>query len=64
MINNSQSPPDRILRFQEVCKLVGLSKRTIYQMEQDDTFPKHVRLNKRAIGWKYNEIMRWIEDKK
>ena len=61
---NKPTTSDRILRFKEVCQLIGLTKRTIYTMEQEGLFPMHIKLNKRAIGWRYSEIMKWIEEKK
>jgi predicted DNA-binding transcriptional regulator AlpA len=63
-MKHNEQQSDRILRFQEVCKLVGLSKRTIHNMEQENLFPMHVKLTTRAIGWRYNEIMKWIEERK
>jgi len=54
---------DRILRAEEVSKIVGLNKRTILMMENDGVFPRRIKLNKRAVGWRYNDIMRWIKEK-
>ena len=54
---------DRILRAEEVSRIVGLNQRTILMMENDGAFPRRIKLNKRAVGWKYSSIMKWIEEK-
>jgi prophage regulatory protein len=51
----------KILRLPDVEKIVGLSRSTIYSMIADGTFPKSVKLGKRAIGWPDHVIFDWIE---
>ena len=52
---------DPILRIHEVVALVGLSKATIYAMIAKGTFPKPVRLNERAVGWRTSDIRDWLK---
>ena len=54
---------DRILRRPEVQDRTGLSRSTIYAMMAEDTFPKPVRLGKRAVGWTESAITRWLESR-
>lgn len=51
---------NRILRRPEVEHRVGLSRSTIYAAMADGTFPKPVRLGRRAVGWSTSSIDEWI----
>ncbi len=51
---------NRIIRLPEVIKMVGLSQTTIWRLQQENTFPKSVKISSRACGWSLNEINQWI----
>jgi prophage regulatory protein len=53
----------KILRRPEVEKIVGLSRSTLYAMMAENTFPKPIKLGKRAIGWPDNVIAGWIDER-
>lgn len=53
---------NRIIRLRELKKLTGLSTTTIWRKERENTFPKRLRIAKRAVGWKHNEINQWIDE--
>jgi prophage regulatory protein len=53
----------KILRRPEVEKIVGLSRSTLYAMMAENTFPKPIKLGKRAIGWSDNVIAGWIDER-
>ena len=53
----------RILRRPAVETLTGLSRSTLYLMISEGTFPKPIRLGKRAVGWPETCIQEWIEDR-
>jgi prophage regulatory protein len=53
----------RILRRPEVETRTGLSRSTIYAMMADGTFPKPIRLGKRAVGWRESDIAEWLESR-
>ncbi len=55
---------ERILRRREVEALTGLSRSTIYAQMAEGTFPKPVRLGKRAVGWTDSTIEEWVETRK
>ena len=42
---------DKIYRRPDVESLVGLSRSTIYAIIADGTFPKPIKLGKRAVGY-------------
>ena len=54
---------ERILRRREVEALTGLSRSTIYAQMAEGTFPKPVRLGKRAVGWTDSTIEEWVESR-
>lgn len=51
----------KILRLPDVERIVGLSRSTIYSMIAESTFPKPIKLGKRAVGWPDHIIFDWIE---
>ena len=53
----------RILRRPAVETLTGLSRSTIYAMMSEGSFPKPVRLGKRAVGWPESVINQWLESR-
>lgn len=55
--------PARILRVQQVQDRTGLSRTTIWRLEQRNQFPKHCRISARAIGWREADVTRWIEER-
>ncbi|WP_454599087.1 helix-turn-helix transcriptional regulator [Qipengyuania sp. SM2507] len=50
---------DRLLRRPEVEQEVGLKKSAIYEYMAEGTFPKPVRLGRRAVAWRASEIEEW-----
>lgn len=53
-------PREKILRIEEITKMVGLSRSTIWRMETKGTFPARVPLGTRSVGWRSIEIEEWI----
>ena len=51
-----------LLRLSTVCKCVGLSKSTIYQMIKTDKFPSSVKIGARAVAWHSSDVFKWIQD--
>jgi len=50
----------QILRLPDVCRITGISRSTIYQMEAEARFPRRVRIGLRAVGWVQSEVQDWI----
>jgi prophage regulatory protein len=51
---------DSILRLPTVKTRTGLSRSSIYLGISQGTFPKPVRLGRRAVGWLEQEIQAWL----
>ena len=54
---------EQILRRPAVEARTGLSRSTIYAMMAEGTFPRPVRLGKRAVGWTESTISEWLESR-
>lgn len=61
--STAQPVQERFLRLPEVKQMTGLSKTVLYGLIQDDAFPAPYRIALKASGWKYSEIMRWMESR-
>jgi prophage regulatory protein len=53
-----------LLRLQEVKKVTGLSRSSIYGFIKQSGFPKQIKLGERAVAWDEQEIQEWIESRK
>ena len=56
-------PQLRFLRFPAVRARTGLSRSTIWRLEQQGSFPRHRRISKNAVAWLDDEITAWIRSK-
>ncbi len=54
---------DKIYRRPDVEALVGLSRSTIYAMIADGSFPKPIKLGKRAVGWRRSDVLAWLDNR-
>lgn len=57
------SPSVQILRLQQVCKMTGLCRSLVYQLEAEDRFPKRIHLSQRAVGWIEGEVQGWLAER-
>lgn len=55
---------DQIHRRQAVENRTGLSRSTLYAMIAEGTFPKPIRIGKRAVGWTESSLIDWINGRK
>ncbi len=53
----------KIMRRPVVQQVTGLSRSTIYAMMAEGTFPRPVRLGRRAVGWRTDDISAWLESR-
>lgn len=58
-----QDMHDCILRRPDVEVRTGLARSTLYAMIAEGTFPKPLKLGKRAVGWRESEITAWIDNR-
>ena len=54
---------DMLLRRQEVERIVGLSRSSIYRLMQDEDFPRPVRVCRSAVRWKESDVKVWLESR-
>ena len=52
-----------ILRRSQVEDQIGLSRSSIYQMMSDGDFPLPIKIGKRAVGWKQQDIIDWLDNR-
>ena len=53
----------QILRLPQVCKVTGLGRSMIYQLEAERRFPRRVRIGLRAVGWVDTEVQGWLANR-
>lgn len=51
------------LPVEEVERRVGLSRRTIYRMVAEKTFPSQINISERRIAWIESEVVQWQQDR-
>ncbi len=52
--------PLQVLRLPQVCKVTGLCRSMIYQLEAERRFPSRIKLGLRAVGWIEGEVQEWL----
>lgn len=55
----AQTQP-HIIRLPEVCRVVGLSRSTVWKMASERRFPVPRRLGGRSVGWLSTEVDAWM----
>ena len=67
-MNDQKQQTMRILRRKELVTLVGLSISACYEKmnvrspRYDASFPKSVKLGKKAVGWVEAEVVNWLHN--
>ncbi len=54
----------QIVRLPDVLKKTGLGRSTVYRMVAEHTFPAPVKLAKRAVGWRHDDITQWTSGRR
>lgn len=54
---------NKLLRRNEVEKVTGLKRSSIYSKIKEGDFPKPIKLGMRAVAWLEADVMQWIESK-
>ena len=49
-----------LITRQEVEKLAGISRSTLYKLMSESRFPKPVRITSYAVRWYVSEVKDWI----
>ena len=50
----------QVLRLPQVCKVTGLCRSMIYQLETQERFPRRIKIANRAVGWVEGEVQEWL----
>ena len=51
-----------LVRLSDVCKLVGLSRSSIYRRAGEGSFPAPVKLSEHCVRWRREDLDAWIRD--
>ncbi|HAV8231204.1 helix-turn-helix transcriptional regulator [Klebsiella pneumoniae] len=61
---NSSMTNKMLINRRTLLKMIPLSDRTIYNLEQRGEFPKRIVLTSRSVAWDLAEVENWIEEKR
>jgi prophage regulatory protein len=50
----------QVLRLPQVCRVTGLCRSMIYQLEAEQRFPGRIKIGLRAVGWIEREVQEWL----
>lgn len=54
----------KLVRLDEVIRMIGYSQDWIYRHEKRGDFPKRIRIDKTHVRWNLDDIEKWaVEDK-
>ena len=54
-------PLIQILNVKEVTSRTKLSRVTIWRLEKEGEFPPRIKISQKRIGWRKDEVAKWIE---
>lgn len=49
-----------VLRLPDVCRITGLCRSSIYQLEAEQRFPRRIKVGVRSVGWIDQEVQEWL----
>ena len=55
---------DEMVTMANVVRMTGLSKSTLWRMQEDGTFPMRINLGDRRVGWPRSVVETWREERK
>lgn len=62
-VTATPTKPSRLLRLPAVMERCALGRSSIYAGVKAGTFVAPVRLSARAVGWREDEIDRWVSER-
>ena len=58
------TPSAALLRQKGACSYIGNGRPKLHELhENDPTFPRKIRLGSRSVGWRREDLDRWLEQK-
>ena len=49
-----------LLSIQDVLRMIGISRRTLYRMMEDNEFPRPYKITNSRIAWKKQQLVEWL----
>lgn len=59
----TQTTQRMLLRLPSVEEITAVKKSTVYALMKAGQFPTPVKLSARAVAWRSEEIMEWVESR-
>jgi prophage regulatory protein len=59
-IMNSPALPAALHRIRDVMHITCLGKTAIYGLVKAGDFPRPVKIGRRAVAWRHEDIQKWI----
>lgn len=60
LIQNTEPRRPALFRLPAVCAEVGLSESHVRALARDGDFPKPLKIGKRAVAWRSDDLFAWI----
>lgn len=68
----SDGPEVKVIRMRRLSEILSVSRSTLYDWlspsspRHDPTFPRPIRLSAKggAVGWRTDDVMRWLDTRK
>jgi prophage regulatory protein len=51
---------EQVIRPKELCRLIGLSRQTLWRLSKSGEFPAPRQLSVRSVGWLRSEVDEWL----
>ena len=58
-MNNSENRLS-LLSFDDLQRIVPLSRTTIWRLERQGEFPRRMRISRNRVGWLLSDVEEWI----
>ena len=55
------TPEYRLIKMQEVLRICGMSRSTLYRLVAKGQFPAPLRLGPRAARWRLHDVIEWVD---
>ena len=52
-----------ILRFQDLQKLLKVSRSSLARWEAKSLFPNRVQISQNIIGWRSDQVLQWLKER-
>ena len=50
-----------LMRRSQLEERLGLTRSSIYKMMDDGEFPRPMKIGKRAVGWRADDVEHWLK---